>query len=615
MSFVIPSIFTAVDRLTAPMRNMQRAVTSFGNATVTAGAKSERAFRKLGNGADRAFNALNPFSKLSSAAGFLGISVGVAGATSLIKKFVTEAATVEDATASFTALLGGVENAKKVVDDLYKLGAATPFEFSDLSSAANMMIGFGAATQTNVIDKLQMIGDIAQGNAEKLGGITLAFSQIEAAGKASMQDVNQLINNGVPILGQLAKQWNMTTGAAREAVSKGKASSKEITKAFEAMTGKGGMFYNGMAIASQTFTGKVSTLKDTINQSFAAIGSVALPIVKEYIDKTIGAAEGVQKWVQNNQGLIKVKVAEWVEKISNVLKFLYNNFDTIVTIAKVYLGTLIALKVASMAFAIATGIMQAATIAYNVVLGISTALQGKSAFFVMGNTVAYGAYRAVVVASTAAQWLLNAALAANPIGATVMALVALIALVAAAIKYYDTWGATLLWFLGPIGWVISAFKSIYDNWELIKKGFTTGGIIGGLKALGATLLDVVLLPLKQILTLMSNLPGAVGRAANSAANSIEGLRDKLGTGINARNIAASVGSVPVSSSFLSNFGEGIAPAVNPKQDMKTMYQSITQTNKQSAEITIKDDSGKASVSKNTGGIPIKLTPTLAQFGG
>lgn len=609
-AFVIPSIFTAIDKLTAPLRSMQAAVSAFGRNAESQGARSERAFRRIGNSADKAYNALNPFSKLNSAAGFLGISVGVAGATSLIKKFINEASKIEDATARFDPLVGGIKNAEDLVKKLNIAGAQTPYEFADI---ADIVANFLPAMKGNGDEALRifnMIGDAAGGNVDRLQRIALGYNKTLLKQKVTLEGLNIIAEAGVPIFGEMAKVMYKDENATDKlfkAISAGQVPMSVLEKSFANMTSQGGLYYQSMIKASKTLTGVMSTLTDNVNIAFASIGQSLLPVIKEYALRVSEAMGNVVIWAQNNQGLIKAKVAEWVEKISNVLKFLYNNFDTIVTIAKVYLGTLIALKVASMAFAIATGVMQAATIAYNVVLGISTALQGKSAFFVMGNTVAYGAYRAVVIASTAAQWLLNAALAANPIGATILALVALIALVATAVKYYDTWGATLLFFLGPVGLVISAFKSIYDNWEMIKKGFTTGGIIGGLKALGAVLLDVVLLPMKQILTLMSNLPGAVGRAAGSAADSIEDLRNKLGTGIAAKNWRDD--AVAVNPNILSSFGT--TPAINTKaQDAKTMYQNITQTNKQSAEITIKDESGKANVSKNTGGIPIKLTPTL-----
>ncbi|MGC4130067.1 MAG: phage tail tape measure protein, partial [Bergeyella sp.] len=100
---------------------------------------------------------------------------------------------------------------------------------------------------------------------------------------------------------------------------------------------------------------------------------------------------------------------------------------------------------------------------------------------------------------TVAQWAWNAALTANPIGIIIVAIGALVALVAVAIKKWDDWGAALTLFLGPVGRIIAAFKSIYDHWDSIKKAFQTEGIIGGLKRLGWVLLDSLMKPFQQIL--------------------------------------------------------------------------------------------------------------------
>jgi hypothetical protein len=106
---------------------------------------------------------------------------------------------------------------------------------------------------------------------------------------------------------------------------------------------------------------------------------------------------------------------------------------------------------------------------------------------------------------TAAQWLWNAAMTANPIGIVVVAIIALIGYVALAISKWDDWGAALMLFLGPVGLIISAFKSMYDHWESIKKAFKTDGIIGGLKRIGMVLLDAVLKPLQQMLEAIANV--------------------------------------------------------------------------------------------------------------
>lgn len=127
---------------------------------------------------------------------------------------------------------------------------------------------------------------------------------------------------------------------------------------------------------------------------------------------------------------------------------------------------------------------------------------------------------------TAKQWLLNIALNANPIGLVVVAVAALVAIVVVAINKYDEWGAALLQFLGPVGMVINAFKSIYDHWESIKNAFQTGGILGALKRIGIVLLDALAKPLQQILELASKIPG-LGGLAGKGASAIEDMRKGL----------------------------------------------------------------------------------------
>lgn len=127
---------------------------------------------------------------------------------------------------------------------------------------------------------------------------------------------------------------------------------------------------------------------------------------------------------------------------------------------------------------------------------------------------------------TAAQTKLNIAMSLNVVGAIVVAIAALVAIVVVAIKKYDEWGAALLLILGPIGYLITAIKSLYDHWESIKNAFKTDGIIGGLKRVGIVLLDALLKPMQQLLQLLSNIPG-LGKLAGNGALKIETIRKNL----------------------------------------------------------------------------------------
>lgn len=125
--------------------------------------------------------------------------------------------------------------------------------------------------------------------------------------------------------------------------------------------------------------------------------------------------------------------------------------------------------------------------------------------------------------SAAAQWLWNIALNANPIGLIVVGIFALIGVIILAIAKWDEWGAALMVFMGPIGLVIGAFKSVYDHWESIKTAFQTEGIVGGLKRIGIVLLDAILKPLQQILELVAKVDPT--GLAQKGVDSIKAFRE------------------------------------------------------------------------------------------
>lgn len=139
---------------------------------------------------------------------------------------------------------------------------------------------------------------------------------------------------------------------------------------------------------------------------------------------------------------------------------------------------------------------------------------------------AVGSFFGILGTGTAVVWAFNAAMAANPISLVIIGIAALVALIATIITKWDEWGAALTLFMGPVGVLIGAFKSIYDHWESIKTAFQTDGIIGGLKRIGMVLLDALLKPVQQLLELVAKIPG-MGGLAGAGAKMIEDLRTNL----------------------------------------------------------------------------------------
>ena len=102
----------------------------------------------------------------------VGAAVGAAwsavGLTSV--KYI---ASVEQLEASFATMTGSAAKAADIMARLRKLGAETPFETTDLAATTQLLMQYGMGADV-AIDRMTMLGDIAQGSADKMNRIATA---------------------------------------------------------------------------------------------------------------------------------------------------------------------------------------------------------------------------------------------------------------------------------------------------------------------------------------------------------------------------------------------------------------------------------------------------------
>lgn len=219
-------------------------------------------------------------------------------------------AQMEDFEANLTTLLGDADKAKDMLADLKEMANTTPFETSDLLEATQMMLGFGLqANKTK--GYLQTLGDISMGNNEKLMSLTRAFSQIGAAGKATMEDINQMIDAGFNPLQIISESTGKSMADLREEVSDGKISFEDIANAMQIATSEGGRYYNAMEKASQTMNGKMSTAMDALKTALGDLTQSLLPIVTKAVEK-------ITEWANSFTNLDQ-ETKETVLKIAGLL--------------------------------------------------------------------------------------------------------------------------------------------------------------------------------------------------------------------------------------------------------------------------------------------------------
>ena len=219
-------------------------------------------------------------------------------------------AQMEDFEANLTTLLGNADKAKDMLNDLKEMANTTPFETSDLLEATQMMLGFGLAADKTQ-GYLQTLGDISMGNSEKLMSLTRAFSQIGAAGKATMEDINQMIDAGFNPLQIMAETTGKSMADLRDEVSAGEISFEDIAEAMQIATSEGGRYYNAMEKASQTMNGKLSTAMDALKTALGELTQSLLPIVTKVVEK-------ITEWANAFANLDK-ETQETILKIAGIV--------------------------------------------------------------------------------------------------------------------------------------------------------------------------------------------------------------------------------------------------------------------------------------------------------
>lgn len=324
---------------------------------------------KIGGWAKDAFSQI-PF------AGLLTNPLVVAGtiAGAALKKGIEQ----DLNTSAFEVFLKSEEAAKQLNDDLGKI----KMDKGALSSAAKQMLS-QEVDKNDIIPLLSSMGDISGGQNDVLGSLSLAYSQVNSAGKLLGQELNQLINAGFNPLTQMSKTTGKSVSQLKEEMGKGLITSGMVKQAFIDATKEGGQYHGLLDKMANTLGGKWQSFQTKISDALIKVYEVLGPVAEKMLD--LGGAA--------------------LDATFNGLGWLFDKLKE---------GHPVAITVA-----IALGSLTA-----------SMMLMKTWGLIVAG----------VTKSITIAQWAWNAAMSANPIGLIIAGVIALIAFIGWLIYKVDGWG-------------------------------------------------------------------------------------------------------------------------------------------------------------------------------
>lgn len=589
--FIIPSIFTAVDKFKGPVKGMGNAL---GDFVKQGEADMARLDRKLRGIRTAAFD-------ISTKA----FAVGTALATPLVLA-VNEARKFEDSLASFRTIVSDLSDKDfaKFNDKIQEIGQSQRRSFNEVATSFEKIAGLNA----KFAETAEGIGAVSD------AAITLA--------KASRMELGASAESLVGIMNQFsfsADQANRTINVLAAGQSAGAATIAQTAEAFVNF----GSVAAGANLTLEQSVGLIQTLG-----KFSLFGSEAgtklrgaiLRIQKAGIGYKNGLFDINSALEEARTKMDKLSTAKKKDAFLNKLfgaeniatgRILLNNISAFNEFTSQVTGTSEAQKQAAINSATMNERltqMRAQMQNLGVKIGM-VLLPALNAFLdkmipIIDSVINWAkenpkTTKTIVLLTAAMAGLaiavgavaLAIGILASPISLIAAAIVLTTALITAAIVKWDEWGALVILILGPLGLLISLIETFRRNWDMIVDAFQNKGILAGLKAIGATLIDMFLLPLQEALVIISKITGFDWAA--DAVNAIEKFRLKLG-------VVTSNGSPatenPAEPSFVQR------EAVNPRL---TTAQQVT-----NSLLTIRDETGRAVLDKENNAVPITLTSTI-----
>lgn len=291
---------------------------------------------------------------------------------STMKSFIEQVAEVrgqfEISQRSLEAILQDKPKADEIFNKTVELAVKSPFRIKDLVDYTRQLSAYRIESD-KLYDTTKRLADVSAGLGVDMGRLILAYGQVKAAAYLRGSEVRQFTEAGINMYGELQDYFKEVKGEAYttaqivDMISKRQVTFEDVEAIFQRMTDKGGTFYNMQEIQAETLQGKISNLHDAFDVMLNDIGKA-------------------------NEGTFKGLISGATEML--------NSWETIATVAKLFLGVLASIyvttKLTNGAWGQTAANIMASNGKLNVFKALMAALAGNttnlgSAFAALGSTV------------------------------------------------------------------------------------------------------------------------------------------------------------------------------------------------------------------------------------
>lgn len=223
----------------------------------------------------------------------------VFGAQQFAMSIITTGGEMEKQHIALQSILGDMQNANTMFNQIKELALNSPFTFSELNRDVKQLAAYGVEYD-QLYDTTKRLADMSSGLGVSFDRIALAFGQVQARGWLDGKELRQIAYAGIPLLNKLSEFYskqegrNVSTSEIKTRISNREVSFDDVKSIFWQMTDAGGQFYNMQQVLSETLLGRYNKLKDAWEIMLAEFASGDALVGKFFKTAIDGATALVQ---------------------------------------------------------------------------------------------------------------------------------------------------------------------------------------------------------------------------------------------------------------------------------------------------------------------------------
>ena len=220
----------------------------------------------------------------------IGTAIGGAILTAtgyIVSKGISRALNIEDAKAALKGLGYAAEEVERVTTNVLDAVRGTAFSLDEGMTIAASALASGVQQGKELTSYIRLVGDAATIAKRPINDMGNIFNKVMATGVLQGDEMNQMMEAGIPILQWLAEEYGTTAQDLRKMVSKGEVDSAVFLRAMENNIG-------GAALASgETVRGAMKNVEAAVGRAGAALVTGLLGPTKTALDGLIADIDGL----------------------------------------------------------------------------------------------------------------------------------------------------------------------------------------------------------------------------------------------------------------------------------------------------------------------------------